>query len=173
MNDKIDKIPLDKVWRIAVFKSFAKKNFAKKGKNCKIRKGFSAKVSPIKVNNTRLSNLIMSFHQRAYCFLTPYYTKKILKFKQLLTVKHLLTQNQYTPNPFKIVFLTDKIWKCRSSRSQMSFKTGLPENFAIFTGKVACLKFCSFIKKRPQHRCFSVNIANFLRTPFFTVFSSN
>ena len=30
--------------------------------------------------------------------------------------------------------------------------------------KVACLQVCSFIKKRLQHRCFPVNIANYLRT---------
>ena len=26
---------------------------------------------------------------------------------------------------------------------------------------------CNFIKKKPQHRCFPVNIAKFLRTAFF------
>ena len=31
--------------------------------------------------------------------------------------------------------------------------------------KVAGLKACKFIKKRPQHRCFHVNIVKFLRTP--------
>ena len=33
--------------------------------------------------------------------------------------------------------------------------------------KVARLKTCDFIKTRLQHRCFPVNIAKFLRTPFF------
>ena len=27
---------------------------------------------------------------------------------------------------------------------------------------------CNFLKKRLQHRCFPVNIAKYLRTPFFT-----
>ena len=31
--------------------------------------------------------------------------------------------------------------------------------------KVASLKVCNFIKKRPQHRCFLVNIAKFLKLP--------
>ena len=31
--------------------------------------------------------------------------------------------------------------------------------------KVAGLKVCNFIKKRIQHKCFPLNIANFLRTP--------
>ena len=33
--------------------------------------------------------------------------------------------------------------------------------------KVVGLKVCNFIKKRLQHRCFSVNIVNFLRTALF------
>ena len=32
--------------------------------------------------------------------------------------------------------------------------------------KVAGLKTCTFIKKRHQHKCFTVNIAKFLRTAF-------
>ena len=40
---------------------------------------------------------------------------------------------------------------CRSSRSQMFFKIGVPKNFANFTGK---------------HRCFLVKFAKFLRTLF-------
>ena len=34
--------------------------------------------------------------------------------------------------------------------------------------KVAGLQSCNFIKKRLQHSCSHVNIAKFLRTPFFT-----
>ena len=34
--------------------------------------------------------------------------------------------------------------------------------------KVSDLKGGNVIKKRLQHRCFLVNIAKFLRTPFFT-----
>ena len=37
--------------------------------------------------------------------------------------------------------------------------------FESLINKVACLKAGNFIKERLQHRCFSVNIANFLRTP--------
>ena len=33
--------------------------------------------------------------------------------------------------------------------------------------KVAALSACNFVKKKLQNRCFSVNIAKFLRTPFF------
>ena len=42
---------------------------------------------------------------------------------------------------------------CRSSRSQMFFKRGVPKNFVNVTRK---------------HRCFLVKFEKFLRTPFFT-----
>ena len=65
----------------------------------------------------------------------------------------------------------------RSSHLQMLFKIGCLKNLVISTGntcsgvsfyKTADLKAYNFIKKRPQHRCFPVSIAKFLRTPFFT-----
>ena len=56
----------------------------------------------------------------------------------------------------------------------MFFKIVVFKNFAIFTGvleslfnKVAGLKVSSFIEKKPQYKCFSVNIAKFLKTAFF------
>ena len=42
---------------------------------------------------------------------------------------------------------------CRSTRSQMFFKIGVPKNFTNVTGK---------------HRRFPVKFSKFLRTPFFT-----
>ena len=61
----------------------------------------------------------------------------------------------------------------------MFFKIGVLKNFALFTGKYLCLslswslkvhglKAYNFIKERLQHRCFPMNNAKFLRTPFFT-----
>ena len=57
-----------------------------------------------------------------------------------------------------------------------SSKTGVLKNFAICTGKNLCPSFflikfqdCRpgfLFKNRLQRRCFSVNIAKFLRTPF-------
>ena len=67
--------------------------------------------------------------------------------------------------------------RSRSSRSQIFFKIGVLKNFAIFTekrvlkplfNKVAGLKACNFNKKRPQDRCFLVNITKFLRIALFT-----
>ena len=55
----------------------------------------------------------------------------------------------------------------------MFYTTAVLKNLAIFTGKALCssiflsenagLQSCNFIKKRLQHRCFPVNIAQFLR----------
>ena len=61
----------------------------------------------------------------------------------------------------------------RSNLSQMFFKIGVLNNFAIFSGldslfnKVSCLEACDFIKKRLQHSYFPMNMAEFLRTAFF------
>ena len=57
----------------------------------------------------------------------------------------------------------------RSSRSQMFFGTGALKNFAMLeflSNKVAGLQACNFIKKRLQHRCFSVKFAKSLRASF-------
>ena len=52
---------------------------------------------------------------------------------------------------------------------------GVLRNFAKFTGKHVCpfdkvegLRPANLLKKRLWHRCFPVNFAKFLRTPFFT-----
>ena len=60
----------------------------------------------------------------------------------------------------------------------MFCKKGVPRNFAKFTGKHLCqspffnkvagLRPATLLKKRLWHRCFPVNFAKFLRTPFFT-----
>ena len=59
----------------------------------------------------------------------------------------------------------------RGSRFQMFFKTGVLKNFAIFTKKHQCWSLFKKLQawrpaKRPQHRCFYVNISKFLWTPF-------
>ena len=66
----------------------------------------------------------------------------------------------------------------RSSRPEVFCKKGVLRNFTKFTqkhlcyslffNKVAGLKPATLLKKRPWHRCFSVNFAKFLRTPLFT-----
>ena len=69
----------------------------------------------------------------------------------------------------------EKYWKqplVDTFRNRCSFS-----NFAIFIGKHLCWspvlikaersRIATLLKKRLQHRCFLVNIAKFLRTPFF------
>ena len=63
-----------------------------------------------------------------------------------------------------LVMLFIHVGKHSNSRSQMFFETGALKNFAIFTGK----HLCWILFLRLQRRCFPVNIAKFLRTPFFT-----
>ena len=69
-------------------------------------------------------------------------------------------------------------YKDRSSRLEVFCKKGVLGNFAKFTGKHLCqrlffnkvagLKPATLLKKSLWHRCFPVNFAKFLRTPFFT-----
>ena len=63
----------------------------------------------------------------------------------------------------------------RSSRPEVFCEKGFLRNFAKFTGKHLCQNLffnkvppASLLKKRLWHRYFSVNLANFLRTPFST-----
>ena len=65
----------------------------------------------------------------------------------------------------------------RSSRLEVFCKKDVLKNFAKFIGKYLCQSFffnkvvglrsATLLKKRLWHRCFPVNFAKFLRTPFF------
>ena len=64
----------------------------------------------------------------------------------------------------------------RSSHRRCSVRKGVLRNFAKFTGKHLCqrlffnkvagLRPATLLKKSLWHRCFPVNFAKFLRTPF-------
>ena len=59
----------------------------------------------------------------------------------------------------------------RNSHRRCSIRKDVHRNFAKFTGKntyvrVSLCQACNFIKKRLWHRCFTVNFAKCLRTPF-------
>ena len=66
----------------------------------------------------------------------------------------------------------------RSSRLEVFYRKGVLRNFAkligkhlcqsLFFNKVAGLRPATLLKKRLWHRCFPMNFAKFLRTPFFT-----
>ena len=63
-----------------------------------------------------------------------------------------------------------------SGRPEVFYKKGVPRNFAKFIGKQLCqslffnkvagLRPATLLKKRLWRRCFSVNFAKFIRTPF-------
>ena len=59
---------------------------------------------------------------------------------------------------------------CRSSRPQVLCKKVILRNFAKLTGKNLnqSLRPATLLKKKLWHRCFPVNFAKFLRTPFLT-----
>ena len=56
---------------------------------------------------------------------------------------------------------------CRSSHRRCSVRKGVLRNFSKLTGKHLCLlQPATLLKKRLWHRCFPVNFAKFLGTPF-------
>ena len=75
---------------------------------------------------------------------------------------------------FSLIFITInhtislKQTHFRSSHQRCSIKKGVLKNFSKFTGKHLCWRLFFNKVAGLQHRCFSVNFAKFLRTPFFT-----
>ena len=75
-----------------------------------------------------------------------------------------------------LLHLEMKAW--RSSHQRCFLKKGVLINFAKFTGKHLChslffnkvadLRSADLLKKKLWDRCFPVNFAKFIRTPFFT-----
>ena len=65
----------------------------------------------------------------------------------------------------------------RNSHLRCSIKKGVLKNFSKFTGnnlchglflnKIAGIRPLTLSKKRPWHMCFPMNLAKFLRTPFY------
>ena len=73
----------------------------------------------------------------------------------LISTNHLNKQKQ----PFTDVLQNRYSEKFRNNHRKTSVLESL-------FNRVRDLSGCSFIKKKLQHRCFLVNIANFLRTAF-------
>ena len=77
-----------------------------------------------------------------------------------------------------VKYISDEKRMFRSSHQKCSIKKGVLRNFAKFTGKYLCQSLffnkiaglgpATLLKKRLWHRCFPVNFAKFLRTPFLT-----
>ena len=73
-----------------------------------------------------------------------------------MTVKTLVSVNVVVVAVVRVI----------SSRPEVFCKKGVLKHFAKFTGKHLCQP-ATLLKKRFWHRCFPVNFAKFLRTPFF------
>ena len=79
--------------------------------------------------------------------------------------------NVFITEPF--LFGWHSVKKFTRSHQIWSIKKVNLKNLSKFTGKHLCQslffnKPATFLKKRLWHRCFAVNFAIFLRTPFFT-----
>ena len=97
-------------------------------------------------------------------------------FQSLFT--RIMVKIKFSKQSVQKLFLYSLIanMKSRSSPQMCSMKKGVPRNFtkltvkhlcqSLFFGKFAGLRSVTLLKKRLWHRCFPVNFAKFLRTPF-------
>ena len=75
-----------------------------------------------------------------------------------------LLSSKYLKRKLKMIF--ENFVTHRSSRPEVFCKKDVLRNFTKFTGKHLCQSLF-LLKKRLWYRCFPVNFAKFLRTPFF------
>ena len=68
---------------------------------------------------------------------------------------------------FKVYRWTTQLKTYRNSRPEVFCEKGVLRNSLFY--QAAGLKPATLLKKKLWHRCFSVNFAKFLRTPFLTV----
>ena len=97
-----------------------------------------------------------------------------LKFLILLMYKSLTNLSKV-----KLEFVRNSSSIIRSRYWRCSIQKSVFKNFVILTGnrlrwslilnKVADLQACNFIKKRLQHRCFTVSIVRFSKTPILKI----
>ena len=115
---------------------------------------------------------------------TCYQTTLLFWFSLLTSHQHYRNSSNFSflfKNLLKnTIFIT--VWRnascltARTSHLRCSAKKDVLRNFAKFTGKDLCQSFffnkvaglrpATLLKKRPWHRCFPVNFAKFLRSPF-------
>ena len=119
------------------------------------------------INHRDLLYLFRSSYQR--CSVKKDFLKTFASFtgKHLFWSFFLITLLVFRPAAL--------LKRYRSNHQRCFIKRAVLKNFAIFTGKHLCrsrflLKLQAFrlkkrLKKRLLHRCFSVNLVKFLRTP--------
>ena len=78
----------------------------------------------------------------------------------VLVIGNFLTMQHFRPLGYL---------KCssRSSRPEVFCEKGVLTKFTKFTGKHLCLRPATLLKKSLWYKCFPVNFAKFIRTPFF------
>ena len=83
-----------------------------------------------------------------------------------LKIMSLLTPEMTLPFRKKVFYdFTNFQKQSVQKQPEMFYKKSVLKNFTKFTRKYQCQSFF-FIKKKLWHRCFPVNFAKFLRTPF-------
>ena len=100
--------------------------------------------------------------------------KSINKRARLFTHQKMYGEEKITSTSNKVAKYFWSSHRSRTSHRRCSVKKGVLKNFASFTGKhlywslfyeVTGLQPANFLKKRLQHKCFSVEFAKLLRTP--------
>ena len=105
---------------------------------------------------------IVPIQKKSYCQSLLRYVAKFMKNSIYQDMLHFLMRMKWF----------------RSSHQRCSIKKSVLRNFVKFTGKHLCqslffdkvagLRPATLLKKRLWHRCFPVNFATFVRTPFLT-----
>ena len=124
---------------------------------CKLQNmRWSSNVTSIIFNTLHLWHALTQCYKKGYSSYQKYHLKKMTSCNL-----HAL---------LLLIF-----WSTRNSRLHMFFKMFLKcsnihrktTSLECLFNKVTGLQLWTLLKKRPQHRCFPVNIAKFLKTGFF------
>ena len=125
------------------------------------------------------NSIDISFSSMFYIDCTGYFKDFLSKSENICSHLNLITCGMIALLTNFVICKKDIYYlinKCLSSHRRFSVKKGVLKNFAKFTGKHLCqslffnkvagVRPATLLKKRLRHRGFSVNFANFLRTPF-------
>ena len=110
----------------------------------------------------RIFSLFLSINLHRRCSVSKFFGILTLMCRKLNSdLKNALTKHFPKMQPFANVLQQNR---CSYKFSDIHKKMSVLES--LFS-KVTDLMACNFIKKRPQHRCFPVNITKCLRIAFF------
>ena len=111
-----------------------------------------------------------------------FFRKTFQKLRKMTFWVYFFAEQLFSKHTSQVLFQNNKqelflkSTLSRSSHRRCSVTRGVLGNFGKFTGKHLCqslffnkvagLRPATLLKKRLWHRCFPVNFAKFLRTPF-------